>query len=197
MIAETLNIIVKLINVYISSSTTDDPLILTNISKYNDGNEFSDDLTNKLILSIVNIEEDRIAKSPKNYVKENSLVRYKNPSTPINLTLLFAATHNSYDTALMLVEKVIRFFQIKNVYTPSDTPDLQSLNESSSVNIDKIIFEWINLNLEQVNQLWTSLGGHYMPSVVMKMRMLIIDEMQIQKEGLPIKEIEGITAHIQ
>ena len=189
MIAEVLNVIVELINLYISPASTDDPLILTNISKYNDGNEFSDDLNNKLIISIVNIEEDRVAKTPENYIKENSLVRYKNPAIPINLTILFAATHNNYETAITLVEKVIRFFQIKYVFTPQNTPELQTINEVSNINIEKIIFDWVNLNLEQVNQLWSFLGGHYMPSVVMKMRMFTIDEQQIQKEGLPIKEI--------
>ncbi len=196
MIAESLNVIVELINVYISPSSTDDPLIFTNISKYNDGNEFSSALNDKLILSIVNIEEDRVAKSPENYVKENSLVRYKNPAVPINLTILFAATHNNYETALMLVEKVIRFFQIKYVFTPGNTPELQTINEVSNTNIEKIIFDWVNLNLEQVNQLWTTLGGHYMPSVVMKMRMFTIDEQQIQKEGLPVKEISESFSRI-
>jgi len=189
MIAEALNAIVELINVYISPSSTDDPLLLTNISKYNDGNEFSVALNDKLILSIVNIEEDRVAKSPENYVKENSLVRYKNPAIPINLTVLFAATHTDYEQAILLIEKVIRFFQIKHVFTPGNTPALQTVNEVNNINIEKIIFDWVNLNLEQVNQLWTSLGGHYMPSVVMKMRMFSIDEYQVQKEELPVKEI--------
>jgi len=189
VITEALNVIVELINLYISSGTTDDPLILTNISKYNDGNEFSDDLNNKLIISIVNIEEDRVAKSPKNYIKENSSVLYKNPAVPINLSIIFAATHNNYVTAINLVEKVIRFFQSKYVFTPENTPELLAVNEVNDINIEKIIFDWVNLSLEEVNQLWTYLGGHYMPSVLLKMRMFTIDEQQIQKEGLPIKEI--------
>lgn len=189
MIVEALNVIVELINVYISPSSTDDPLLLTNISKYNDGNEFSAALNDKLILSIVNIEEDRIAKSPENYTKENSMVHYKNPATPINLTVLFAATHTDYQQAILLIEKVIRFFQIKHAFTPGNTPELRTVNEVNNINIEKIIFDWVNLNLEQVNQLWTSLGGHYMPSVVMKMRMFSIDEHQVQKEELPVKEI--------
>lgn len=189
MISESLNVIVELINVFISPSSTDDPLLLSNISKYNDGNEFSAALNDKLILSIVNIEEDRVAKSPENYVKENSMIRYKNPAIPINLTVLFAATHGDYEQAIMLIEKVVRFFQVKNVFTPANTPELSTINEVNGINIEKIIFEWVNLNLEQVNQLWTTLGGHYMPSFVMKMRMFTIDEQQIQKEGLPVKEI--------
>lgn len=189
MIAEAVNAIVELINTYISPSSTDDPLLLGNISRYNDGDEFSTVLNDKLILSIVNIEEDRIAKSPENYIKENSVVRYKNPAIPINLTILFASTHSNYIQALFLIEKVIRFFQVKNVFTPANTPELKIVNEVNNINIEKVIFDLVNLNLEQVNQLWTTLGGHYMPSVVMKMRMFTIDEQQIQKEGLPVKEI--------
>jgi hypothetical protein len=192
MIVESFNVIVELINEYIAPSSTDDPLIFTNISKYNDGNEFSSSLNDKLILSIVNIEEDRLAKSPANYVRENSLIRYKNPAIPINLTVLFAATHTNYDQAIMLVEKVIRFFQVKNVFTPDNTPEILEANETSDISVEKILFEWINLNLEQVNQLWTSLGGHYMPSVIYKVRMFMIDENVIQKEALPIKNVDEL-----
>lgn len=196
MIAEALNVMVELINEYIAPSSTDDPLIFTNISKYNDGNEFSSSLNDKLILSVVNIEEDRVAKSPENYIKENSLIRYKNPAIPINLTVLFAATHTNYDQAIMLIEKVIRFFQIKNVFTPENTPEILEANEVNDLIIEKILFEWMNLNLEQVHQLWTTLGGHYMPSVIFKVRMFMIDEHVIQKEALPIKNVDELYNRI-
>ena|SRR5688572_6933235 len=192
MIAESLNVIIDLLNEYIAPASTDDPLIFTNISKYNDGDEFSSSLNDKLILSIVNIEEDRLAKSPENYIRENSLIRYKNPAVPINLTVLFAATHTNYGQAIMLVEKVIRFFQIKNVFTPDNTPEILEANEISDLTIEKILFEWVNLNLEQVNQLWTALGGHYMPSVIYKVRMFMIDENVIQKEAPPIKSVDEL-----
>ena len=77
------------------------------------------------------------------------------------------------------------------MFTPADTPELQQHNETGNGSIEKIIFDIVNLNLEQVNQLWTTLGGHYMPSMVYKMRLLTIDERVIQKDGLPIKKIEG------
>ena len=190
MLSETLTTIVDLLNLYISPSHTDAPLILANISRVNDGDEFAQGMADKLVLSVVNIEEDRVARSPEHYVIDNSVVRYKNPAIHLNITLLFAATHD-YATALPLLEKVIRFFQIKNAFTPANTPELAAINETSQINIEKVIFDWVNLNLEQVHQLWTTLGGHYMPSVVFKMRMLTIDENAIQREGLPIKKIES------
>jgi hypothetical protein len=196
MITEALTTIVDLINTYISPSHTDAPLVLANISRVNDGDQFTDNMKDKLVLSIVNIEEDRVAKSPENFVRENNLIKYKNPAIHINLTLLFAATHD-YDKALPLLEKVIRFFQVKYVFTPGNTPELATTNAVNDIGIEKIIFDWVNLNLEQVHQLWTTLGGHYMPSVVFRMRMLTLDEFQIQKEEVPIKDIVGQFEHLR
>lgn len=190
MIFEALNTIVGLVNEYISPGLTDEPLILANISKVNDGDDFTVSMQDKLVLSVVNIEEDKVAKSPENFIKQDSKILYKNPAIPLNITLLFAATHN-YDNAIPLLEKVVRFFQRKSVFVPADTPELDQLNQVNDFAIEKLIFDWINLNLEQVHQLWTTLGGHYMPSVVYKLRMVIIDEHLITKEALPIKEINA------
>jgi hypothetical protein len=196
MIWEALNTIVDLINEYISPGATDDPLVLANISRVNDGDDFTPGMADKLVLSIVNIEEDKVARNPEHFIKENNVIRYKNPAIHLNMTVLFAATHTDYTNALPRLEKVIRFFQIKNVFTPANTPQLQTINEINNINIEKVIFDWVNLNLEQVHQLWTTLGGHYMPSVVFKMRMITIDEKQIQKEALPIKDIVGEFGHL-
>lgn len=191
MLFEALDVIASLINEFIAPGSTDKPLVLSNISRLNDGDEFAATMNDKLIMSIVNIEEDRISKSPENFIKENSVIRYKNPAIHLNFTILFSATHVNYEQALLLLEKVTRFFQVKFVFTPADTIELQQINTSGNGSVEKIIFDMMNLNLEQVNQLWTTLGGHYMPSLVYKMRMITIDERIIQKEGLPIKKIEG------
>ncbi|HEX5171683.1 MAG TPA: DUF4255 domain-containing protein [Cyclobacteriaceae bacterium] len=191
MLFEALDVIAGLLNEFIAPGSTDKPLVLSNISRLNDGDEFAATMNDKLIMSIVNIEEDRISKSPENFIKENSVIRYKNPAIHLNFTILFSATHTNYEQALLILEKVIRFFQIKFVFTPADTPELQEINDTGNGNVEKIIFDMMNLNLEQVNQLWTTLGGHYMPSLVYRLRMITIDERVIQKEGLPIKKIEG------
>ena len=102
MISEALDTIVDLINNYISPGLTDEPLVLANISRVNDGDDFTQSMQDKLVLSIVNIEEDRVAKSQDHFVKENNVIKYKNPAIHLNLTLLFAATHD-YDKAIPLL----------------------------------------------------------------------------------------------
>ncbi len=69
-----------------------------------------------------------------------------------------------------------------NVFTPFTHPSLDP-------GIEKLVFELYNLSFEQLNQVWGMLGGKYYPSVLYKMRVISIDEMSIEAEGEPIKEI--------
>lgn len=185
MIYEALEIIVDEINEVIAPGEPSPPLVLGNIAKVNDGDEFSAELANKIVLSIVNIEEDKVARNPLNYIKQNNKILYKNPPIHLNLTLLFAATYN-YNLAIPYLEQILLFFQDKYVFTRENTEAIfEDLPE-----LDKLIFELMSLNLEQVNQLWTTLGGHYMPSVVYRLRMIKIDNNTIQSTAEPIKEIK-------
>jgi hypothetical protein len=185
MIYEALEIIVDEINEVIAPGEPSPPLVLGNIAKVNDGDEFSAELANKIVLSIVNIEEDKVARNPLNYIKQTNKILYKNPPIHLNLTLLFAATYN-YNLAIPYLEQILLFFQDKYVFTRENTVAIfEHLPE-----LDKLIFELMSLNLEQVNQLWTTLGGHYMPSVVYRLRMIKIDNNTIQSTAEPIKEIK-------
>ena len=185
MIYEALEIIVDEINEVLAPGDPSPPLLLANIAKVNDGDEFSAELANKIVLSIVNIEEDKVARNPLNYIKQNNKILYKNPPIHLNLTLLFSATFN-YDLAIPYLEQILLFFQDKYVFTRENTVAFfKELPE-----LDKLIFELMSLNLEQVNQLWTTLGGHYMPSVVYRLRMIKIDNNAIQSTAEPIKEIK-------
>lgn len=184
MISESIAAIVKLINDTRWPATTPAPLIFDNISRVNDSSTFTSDLQDKLVLSIINIEEERTGKSQLNYFKQDNKIHYRNPPYHLNLLLLFSATHK-YDVAIPFLEDVLLFFQKKNVFTPEDTPELFT----AAPEVESMIFEMMNLTLEQVHQLWSTLGGHYMPSFVFKLRMLTVLDKTVNKVGEPITEI--------
>jgi hypothetical protein len=50
----------------------------------------------------------------------------------------------------------------------------------------------ISLNLEQLHQLWSMLGGRYHPSVAYRMKMVTIDSIT-ETDGSLIKEIQIIV----
>jgi hypothetical protein len=111
-------------------------------------------------------------------------IRLKNPAVHLYLTLLFTSVRHQggYGLALQSIQNTIAFFQRKYVFDHANTPALDA-------QIEKLILEMISLNLEQLHQLWSMLGGRYHPSVAYRMRMVTIDSTTNQP-GFPVKEIE-------
>ena len=137
-----------------------------------------------ILISLINIEENRISRDQKNYVQAGSQIQLKNPAVHLNLTLLFTALTSvrGYEFALKNLQDVILFFQGKYVLDQINTPDMDP-------GIEKLVLEMVSLNTEQLNHIWSILGGKYFPSVVYKVRMITIDSVSPQG-GMIIKEIE-------
>ena len=150
----------------------------------------SDPNTNRdetaIIISLINIEENRVSRDPNNYIRKGDGILMKNPAVNLYLSLLFTAirqTSNHFnDQALQDLQQVIGFFQKKFVFDHSNTPNLD-------VNIEKLILDMVSLNLQQMHEIWTVLGGKYFPSVVYRMRMVTIDYVS-EIKGPLIEEIE-------
>ncbi len=179
MIDKAFKFIVEELNDYLSANLSfggGKKVVLDNIAKLTEnGNGGS---TNKVILSLVNIEEDRLSKNPDNFFKtDDNKVVYKNAPIHLNLYCLFAYNHgendsettNHYEEALLFISYVIRFFQHRNVFTTSNSPALDA-------GIEKLLMELHTVGFEQLNHLWAVLGGKYLPSVLYKMRLVVIDE---------------------
>ena len=129
-----------------------------------------------IVISLVNIEENRISRDPRNYVHNGTNAVLKNPAVHLNLTLLFTAlrSETAYGLALQNIQRVVQFFQRKYVFDHSNTPILDP-------GIEKLILEMVSMNLEQLNQLWVMQGGRYQPSVMYNLRMVTIDSITEQQ----------------
>lgn len=179
MIDKALKFITEEVNNYLLTKLSfsgSSKIVLDNIARLQDGGNGGN--SNKIILSLVNIEEDRISKNPDNFYKtDDNKVVYKNAPVHLNLYCLFAYNHgendsestNHYEEALLYISYVIRFFQHRNVFTASNAPALDA-------GIEKLLMELHSLGFEQLNHLWAVLGGKYLPSVLYKMRLVVIDE---------------------
>jgi hypothetical protein len=176
----------KYLNMKLGGSLTEPKLVIGNVSLAFDPPPGADVLDGKAILSLVNVEEDRVAKEQKNYTISDIAAIYKNPPLYLNLYVLFAVnkkgTLKDYEDSLVWLGHIIQFFQYQQVFTPATHPNL---NEK----IEKIIVDLYSQNFEQVNNLWGTLGGKYLPSVLYKIRQITIDENAIEAEGGLIKQI--------
>lgn len=138
-----------------------------------------------IIISLINIEEDKVARDPTSFLRRDNGILYKNPAVHLNLTLLFTSVRHEggYGLALQFVQEVIQFFQAKYFFDHLNTPNLNP-------GIEKLVLEMMSFNLEQLHQLWSMLGGKYHPSIAYKMRMITVDSVTDQAGPL-IKEIEA------
>jgi Pvc16 N-terminal domain len=164
-------------------------VVLGNVAKAQDADPTggSNPLQGKAILTLVNVEEDRVSKLPMNYVKVGERIEYRNPKVFLNLYLMFAVNNTAYDTSLQYLSMIIQCFQYKNVINHQNSPD--STEAKLDPRIDKLIFDLHTLGFEQLNQLWAVLGGKYLPSVVYKMRLVTIEDQTPDMQGDPITSI--------
>ena len=138
-----------------------------------------------VIISLINIEENRISRDNNNYIRKDGGIIMKNPAIHLYLTLLFTSvrrTAGAYGLSLQDLQNVIGAFQRKYVFDHSNTPAL-------NVNIEKLILDMVSLNLQQLHEIWSVLGGRYFPSVAYRMRLVTIDSIP-DTHGPLVKEIE-------
>lgn len=177
MIDRVLDFICKQLNGYLqnklSLNASEDAIILSNVSQLNEtqpnsGAEEND--PQNAFVSLVNVEEDRISKSPENFVRSNSsAIVYKNPKIFLNLYVLFSVNLSSYSESLKRLSYIIQFFQYQNVFTPITNPSIPE-------GVDQLILDLISLSYQDLNNLWGILGSRYLPSVMYKMRLIAINE---------------------
>lgn len=159
---------------------TDDMIVIDNVVTQ------SGDLNaTELCLTLISVEEEKVHKVQNPYqIMEDGSVQLVNPQINLNLYVLVSANfgENNYGEALRFLSYVIGFFQSHQVFNHQNAPLLDE-------DIDKLIMELYTLSFEQQNHLWGCIGAKYMPSVLYKVRMVIINENIRLQQGHDISTI--------
>lgn len=181
--------------VQVSAVTTTEDVVLGNIASLE--NEVA--LSDKVIISLVNVEEESALKNNRNW-SHNPItggIETANPPVHLNLYLLFTATHpqsinndEPYQKALGRIGAIVEFFQSKKVFTFQSSPALVSTFNQRVLNEIRLVPELYTLTFEQINHLWGSLGGKQSPFVMYKIRLVRIQG-RITAEAPPIESIKG------
>jgi hypothetical protein len=184
MIYSALNVIVVKINDYLKLkfSSNGNYLELSNLLDQ-DGSLATID-TNKIIATLVNIEkETAIGMNHQMRSNDNGKYTSMNPPVFINLYVLFTSvyTGKNYTEGLKFISSIIEYLQGVLVFDHSNTPQL-------SPKIDKLTFEIVNLDMQNLSQLWGAIGGKYMPSILYKVRMLSFDQEYIKAEPVSVSQ---------
>jgi hypothetical protein len=153
-----------------------------------------------IIMSVINIEEDTVIKNSNIYHRNpNNPTLYNNhvyPKKQYLFTLLFGSYTQSpshYLEGLVKLQQIMQFFEDNRICYFDITNNSGALlsyasyNQLSVVQQDlylPIFIDAINLNIDQVNQVWSYLNTKYMPSVIFKLRFIPISTSHIESVGV-------------
>lgn len=128
-------------------------------------------VNNKLVIFLTSIEKDSM---PFRQVMPGQVdgqrVPASRPPIYLNLQVMMAANFNgnNYPEALKFISSTIIFFQRHPLFNHQITPELDE-------RIEKLILEMENLTIQDLSNLWGTLGGKYLPSVLYKVRVVTFD----------------------
>lgn len=168
MIYESLNFLAERLNNYIQRnviSVAESPVILSRLVE-SDGKS-AEETTDKLILSLVNVEKDTLVQpfSSNGYNANGQCIVSASPIY-MNLHVILAANTN-YKKALKLLSSGMSFFQNNSVFDRQNSPDMPE-------GLEKLIVDVENIKIQELNNLWSSIGTKYMPSVLYKVRTVAL-----------------------
>lgn len=159
----------------------EDPVITANITGI-DGSVAIDG-ENKIVLTLVNIEQETaLLNSGNSHNGSVSSSVVTSPSIFVNLYILASAyfKNSNYNESLKLLSSTISFFQQKPTFNHQNTPSLGN-------SLSRFTVEIFNMGITAQSNLWSQLGGKYLPSVLYKLRMLTFSD------NYPKEIIDNVT----
>ena len=152
--------------------------------------------------SVVNIKEEKTLKNLPHYVRNEVTLTalYENPPVFLNFQILVTAPQESYADGLIMLSRVIRFFQHKTVFTQDNVDPGSIITDAPKNPMDhleefKLIFDLYSASMEEVNHLWGTLGGKQYPFVIYWMRMLDLKFKAVEQETPLIRKVAADIKH--
>ena len=155
-----------------------------------------DTLTNNIVITLVNIEEESTLKNqPAQKRPFSDKATYENPPVFLNLYVLFTCNYAGvdYPLALKRLSYVIQFLQSKNSFSTATSISAGGLIDFTDDDMVSLRFtlELYTLTFEQINHLWGSLGGRQIPFAMYKLRLVAITERALVREVPLVEEINA------
>jgi hypothetical protein len=194
MIVEAMALLLRELNDYVAQvdASAGGPVqaVWGNIAQL-DRAEVATELDNHIVLSLVNLEEERALKNGRVVATlSTGDVGYTNRPFHLNLFLLFTANYRNYGTALRRLAQVLTFFQGKQKFTfansPGPNPPLGGIVEFS------LAMDLLSLSFEEVNHLWGFLGTRQNPSAIFRGRLVVVSDQRLLETAARIQDIEVI-----
>lgn len=191
MIYETLQILKEQIQSFFTEAGLDKVVALGNIALWESGSDKAAKLEDKVVISLLKVEEEPSLKNTPSYKVVNDKTEYKNPPVNLNIYLLISANRDTYEKSLSSISRVIQFFQGKKVFTSTNTVYNRTNVALDVLDYFKFIVELYSPGFEELNHIWGTFGGRQLPSVIYKVQLAQIKQDKKLSTTEVIKNIKG------
>lgn len=181
MIDEAISFLEKELNSYFKMKlrTIEDKAIASSLVNQDGSLAIKEE--NKVIITLVDLQEEAVLRNAgvQNSLHNGGFIKSPLP-VHLNLFVMFASffSTNNYQEALKHLSQVILFFQSRRVFDRADYPVL------NDTQLEKLTIEMYHPDYQARNNLWSTLGAKYIPSVIYKIKMLKIQDDAVG-EALP------------
>ncbi len=172
MFHDVLRFFAKELNSYLGLKfgVQEDIVVLSNLINQ-DGKPALND-KNKIVMSLINMEEERVTRPMKNYIRqgENAYAELR-PPLKLYMYVMFTAYFEgeNYEEALKFIYGVASFFQSHPVFTSKEYAQLGK-------GAEKITVDFVNTDFDKLGRMWAVMGNKYLPSMVFRFRTIVIQE---------------------
>jgi hypothetical protein len=191
MIYEALYILVGELNSYLASQGLQEDVVLDNIAFVENEPDSNQPMTDKVILTLLNLNEEVTMRNLPNNRVQNNKVAYRNNKINLNLYILFSSNKTGYDISLKYLSRVLEFFQGKSIFTQANTNFDHSDPILSAMGDFRYTLELYTPTFENLNYIWGTLGGKQLPCALYKMSLVVIDREATLAESPQIMENSG------
>jgi hypothetical protein len=192
MIDRALSLLKEELQSFVSLNDASVTVVIDNVALFETSK--GDSITNHIIISLVNIEEESTLKNQPPLKRPfQNYAQYQNTPVFLNLYILITCNYsgNDYLLGLKRLSYVIRFVQSKTSFAVSSSVVGGEIDlPEDDISELKFTLELYTLTFEQINHLWGSLGGRQLPFVMYKLRLVAITERAAVREVPLVEEIE-------
>lgn len=167
MIDVCLRLICERVNEYLQSQfkVSEDLVVLSPLADAS--GEQAAATRNRIAMFLLNMSQDTV---PRQHRPAQPAEVRMAPPVHLDVYFMMAAAHDPdlYLEGLKQISAAMMFFQAYPLLTPQNLSGLPP-------QISQLSVEMVNLKVEDLSQLWSNLGGRYLPSVTYKIRTAVID----------------------
>lgn len=169
MIGASLQFLATQLNLHLrrTLSVREDLVVVSRMLE-NDGKD-CEEAANKLNLFLVNMERDTMVQTyaTPEFHGDRAVVPPK--MVYLNLYFILAANFKggNYVDSLRYLSKAISFFLDHSYYDRTNSPDMPEGLEKLSIDME-------SLNMQEMNNLWGTIGAKYVPSVLYRLKTVAL-----------------------